>query len=235
MFVLVDRDGGRKTSPDGVAWSEYQKPGLTGVGALAYGNEAFIAGGYGIGIHRSADGTTWSKVHSIDSRDLLYANGLFVSCGYDGAVATSADGASWMDRTSHTSSHLCALAYGNGIYVAVGNKGAVTTSRDGVTWTAGAASTTENDHLRGVAYGKGLFVMVSGEGLMHGSTDGRAWTRLGCQPTPLQIGYGSHHVAYAEAHETFVVVGDDGKIFTMLYVLCVCVCSLLCFLFVYLV
>jgi hypothetical protein len=115
--------------------------------------------------------------------------------------------------------------------VAVGRKGAVTSSRDGITWTARTGCPT-SDWLRGVAYGKGLFVAVDGEGRMYGSTDGSVWAKLGTQPTPFRISYSLDHLAYDEAHDTFTVVGDKGKIYTMLYVLCsrvcVCVCMYVC-------
>src|SRR5438132_9505642 len=109
---------------------------------VAYGNNAFVAVGFGGAIASSADGTNWVSQTSGTPEALYgvaYGNGTFVAVGGYGVILAS-DGLNWTSVDSGSDTLLTAAAYGNGTFVAVGDVDAfgnatILTSSEGVTWT----------------------------------------------------------------------------------------------------
>ncbi|WP_461257692.1 hypothetical protein [Treponema sp. R80B11-R83G3] len=176
--------------------------GSVAVTSIAYGNNTFVAVGYGQDggkIATSTDGVNWKAVADTKFTTAIisigYGNGTFVAGGDYGKMAYSSDnGATWTaveDSTfgSNTNSSINAIAYGNSTFVAVGRVGIAYSTNNGATWTK-----VEDNNLpyykNAIAFGNGMFVAVGldttypdGETVYVGkivtSTDGIDWTAVG--------------------------------------------------------
>lgn len=214
------------TSPDGITWTRVMKHhhGLTGV---AFGNNIFVAVGYGGAVVISTDTITWTEITTPSQNDLsavTYANGMFVAVGAAGIILTSPDGIEWTQRASPIGQGLYAVAFGNNAFVATGYGGTILTSPDGIDWAQRTwAASTQYSRLTGIVFAKGLFVIVghayeyyysNAEPLLITSPDGIEWTTRTPAVDPIYGGSGLGLRAVTFADNTFVAVGSLHSITT---------------------
>ncbi|MCA9709933.1 MAG: hypothetical protein KDK70_29105 [Myxococcales bacterium] len=90
------------SSPDGAAWTEHPNPTGQWYGAVAYGNERFLAVGGGGYCARSDDGTAWEACTDatdgdgfVHVRSVLFLDGLFYTADANGVLRSSPDGDAW--------------------------------------------------------------------------------------------------------------------------------------------
>jgi hypothetical protein len=202
-------------------WTEVSDSPFVGKSffAIAYGNNKFVAGGYGYMAY-STDGITWSAVPqsvfgTFDSISaIIYENNTFVAVSGSGSytggkIAYSTDGITWTAVSDSTFGidNINAIAYGDGTFVAVGDNNKMAKSTDnGITWTAITQNVfSANNQLSSIAYGNNMFVAGSGtSGRMAKSTDnGTTWTAI------TQSVFTSNYPIYAitYANNTFVATG----------------------------
>jgi len=207
--------------------------GTSGIYAIAYGNNKFVAGGADCKMAYSTDGATWKAItQSVfnSSSDTItaiaYGNGTFIAVGYQGKLgqgqgkmAYSTDGATWKAVTnspfSDTTIH--AIAYGNNKFVAGGYKEwEVSTgvwkyqdktaySSDGVNWSEGTNSTFGTGLIYAIEYGNNKFVAGNAGGEMAYSTDGVNWK------TVTNSTFTGTICSIAYGDNQFVAGGIDGK------------------------
>jgi hypothetical protein len=118
--------------------------------SIAYGNNTFVVGTYGIGLYWSTDGLNWSKTSvglDITSpslffptpiSDITFGNGQFMAVSVDGEIGTSANGSTWSKiypnpfLTSPSAGQTVnGVAFGAGHYVVVGDDGVEDDSEGG--------------------------------------------------------------------------------------------------------
>jgi hypothetical protein len=205
--------------------------------AIAYGNNKFVAVGYGK-IATSTDGETWTTVTNSTFgtsgiEAIAYGDGKFVAGGEGGKMATSTDGETWTavdtgtlfdyvfsDGTT-TKVDITEISWGNNKFVAGGKGGKMATSSDSITWTAVADSpvgTTIDHPITVISYGNNKFVAGgyvefnnSNIGKMAYSTDGSTWTDVNNSTFGTSI---ISAIAYGSAGNKFVAGGSSGKMAT---------------------
>jgi len=196
--------------------------GTSGIIAITYGNNKFVAGGGNGKMAYSTDGgETWTAVTNSTFGDssikaIAYGNGKFVAVGYDGKMAVSTDGGiTWTAVTQSVfSSYIYAIAYGNNKFVAVGSGGKMAYSTDGgTTWTAVTDSKFDSNSINAIAYGSNgstsKFVAVGNNGKMATSTDGTTWTAV----ENSKFGRDNNFIySIAYGNGIFVAGGEEGKI-----------------------
>lgn len=188
-FVYVN---GRNISKsvDGVNWIQREINIVMGVYSIAFGNNIYVAVGYGGKIATSQDLETWTERVSetiisgiiVNLRNVKYSEelGLFIAVGDRGAILTSPDGENWTSRTSGVTTNFQSLCCNENVIVAVGTN-RIMTSTDGITWTE---RTPEGmlTQLNSVTYGDGKFVAVGGNGnvpsIFESSDNGETWTEI---------------------------------------------------------
>jgi len=181
-----------------------------GFPALAYGNNLFIAGGYGGTLITSTDAITWDTRNSQTSADLQCAaydsgDNIYALGGGAGYLRTSTDGITWTSRTvPFAGNDVRALTYGNGILVAGGNAGYLATSTDGVTWTA-RTSNFGTSGIRALTFGNNLYVAGGLSAKISTSTDGITWTTR-------NSGMGGTIQALAYGAGVYVAADSSGKL-----------------------
>jgi photosystem II stability/assembly factor-like uncharacterized protein len=156
----------------------------SGIYAMAYGNNKFVAGGQ-LGIMAySADGVTWTAVTDSTFGNttiygIAYGNNTWVAGDNYGKMAYSKDnGVTWTavgdnklsdDRDPYISD----IAYANGRFIAVGSS--IVYSDDGETWTRGNSSGSSGGSS--IAYGNGRWIAGRGNARISYSDDnGETWT-----------------------------------------------------------
>lgn len=90
------------SSPDGAAWAEHEHPHPVWYGAVAFGNEVFIAvGGDGL-CARSSDGQAWASCADANGADdpahvrsVLFHEGRFWAADGSGVLRSTTDGEAW--------------------------------------------------------------------------------------------------------------------------------------------
>lgn len=90
------------SSPDGADWMEHENPTGQWYGAVAYGNEQFLAVGGGGYCARSDDGQAWEACTDatdgegfVHVRSVLFLDGLFYTADANGVLRSSPDGDQW--------------------------------------------------------------------------------------------------------------------------------------------
>lgn len=90
------------SSPDGAQWTEHDNPTGQWYGAVAHGNDMFLAVGGGGYCARSDDGIEWESCTDatpgggfVHVRSTLFHDGLFYSADANGVLRSSADGSEW--------------------------------------------------------------------------------------------------------------------------------------------
>ena len=158
---------------------------------IAFGNNRFVAGGYGGEVAYSSDGLTWTAIeHSIygdretdiDIYDIAFGNDRFVAVGGSNhrgmsRMAYSLDGIAWkaVANTTFGGNAVLAIAFGNNRFVAVGYGGRIAYSSDGATWTAVANRPFDNKIITTIAFGNNRFVAGTWGKIAY-SSDGVTWT-----------------------------------------------------------
>jgi len=183
VFVMVDGNGKRATSPDGDTWStaDFLDTGTIGCLDICYGNGIFVAVGLrdggGGGIWTSADGVSWVERTSGSTYMLQgvdFVNDVFVAVGINGTILTSTDGITWTPRTSGVTTQLNSTTFLDGLYVIVGHNGAVLTSSNLAGWTP-RTSGVATDLFRTIATSTTI-IAVGESGTAIISADGISWT-----------------------------------------------------------
>lgn len=90
------------SSADGAAWEEHDNPTGQWYGAVAFGNDRFVAVGGGGYCARSPDGTEWQACADATDdggfthvRSVLFLDGLFYTADANGVLRSSPDGDAW--------------------------------------------------------------------------------------------------------------------------------------------
>jgi hypothetical protein len=90
------------SSVDGAAWEEHDNPTGQWYGAVAFGNDRFVAVGGGGYCARSPDGTEWQACADATDdggfthvRSVLFLDGLFYTADANGVLRSSPDGDAW--------------------------------------------------------------------------------------------------------------------------------------------
>lgn len=90
------------SSPDGVTWTEHDNPTGQWYGAVAHGNDQFLAVGGGGYCARSDDGQAWQACTDATDgpgfthvRSVLFLDGLFFTADANGVLRSSPDGEAW--------------------------------------------------------------------------------------------------------------------------------------------
>ena len=177
------------TPASGLTWTDVSERGFGcyDIRAIAYGNNRFVAGGWGskddpAKMGYFEDGSaTWTAVDvrgifgTFDTTTIYgiaYGGGRFVAVGGAfGTMAYSDDGVSWTRVAGDNGlTETWAIAYGmnaegNGRFVAGDTGGAMAYSDDGITWSGvsySAFRNTSNTTISAIAYGNGTWVAVGG-------------------------------------------------------------------------
>lgn len=135
------------TSPDGITWTvSLAQSGSGGLPAVAYGNNEFVAVGYGGQTFTNGGGSFWSSGSvpgGVNVNGVAYGtyngSGVFVAVGDEGSIFTSLDGINWNAVISPpTDENLVSIASdGNQTFVAMDDLGDVFCSTDGgTTWSS---------------------------------------------------------------------------------------------------
>ncbi len=220
-WVAVGSSGKIISSPDAVRWTE-RSSGVTGeLTGVAYNDGVFVVSGAGGVILRSTDGATWTRQTSGTTNALNgvgVVGGSFVVAGDGGVTLFSPEGTAWTRSSMENKfSNSTALATAADRAVMVGRAGEIYTSNHPGAWQRVTTGTGET--RAAVVFGGGRFVSVGSRTdpitntvntPISYSADGRRWTRA-TTSTALNAA-NLFNVAYAQ--NTFVAVGDLGRIFT---------------------
>jgi hypothetical protein len=171
-------------SYDGLTWTAVTMPSAD-YSAVTWGNNRYVAIGFGTSAAYSLDGVTWTAStlpRSQGWESVAYGGGVFVAVGettLGGSTiyyATSTDGITWTERTFNNGDWRD-IVYGNSEFVAINSNGSSQVSSSGTaSWTS--SGSLGNDYTS-VAYGNGRYVAVtqnSGINEASWSTDGLTWT-----------------------------------------------------------
>jgi hypothetical protein len=132
-----------------------------------------------VGLYRSVDGFSWSRVDAVSLFVSVIATGggrtvVVSSGGAPISVAVTTNGYQWSYGTMQFGS-VAGIAYGNGVFIAVTPTAAeCAVSSDGLSWTTYStpAATT------GICFGNGVFLIMAA-GAIYTSTNGSSWTYIG--------------------------------------------------------
>jgi hypothetical protein len=146
------------------------------MGALAYGNGVFVAGGEGVPTFTSPDGVHWTGP-SPSFGSIAFGNGLFVSQEF--GVATSPDGVTWTTLAGGPQS-ASGIDFVDGVFVTLGWAADTNAyaSVDGVNWTATPQAfigPTRGLKPLGVA---GDTLYVTADDGLQATRDGVAWSSV---------------------------------------------------------
>jgi hypothetical protein len=90
------------SSPDGASWTEHDNPTGQWFGAVAHGNDRFLAAGGGGYCARSDDGQAWEPCTDVTDdggfthvRSVLFLDDLFYTADANGVLRSSPDGEQW--------------------------------------------------------------------------------------------------------------------------------------------
>jgi hypothetical protein len=158
-------------STDGKKWTAVKDStfGTSGIYAIAWGNNKFVAGGGSGKIATSPDGVTWTAGTISGSigqtAAIAFGGNKFVIVGYDDGdttgntpIAYSTDGVTWTGVTTDTG-YIKAVAYGNGMFIALDGLSTMLTSSDGISWTKTNLYKAGNiSYCSVIAFGDGKFV-----------------------------------------------------------------------------
>jgi hypothetical protein len=191
LFLMVDGNTGKYTSPDGQQWTEQQPDGYARP-LVKYLNGLFLApSGMSttVALSVSDDGLSWRAGPNFNTHgylaSLTYGRGRYL-IGLGTPAVVSAD-LSQITRNSNPPAGLNAtkgLAFGKGLFVAASGY-RIYYSADGLEWTQATLPPggTADDDLFGATYGNGHFVVVGrtgsngkDQGILYTSVDGKNWT-----------------------------------------------------------
>jgi len=221
LWVAVAAGGKIITSPDAVRWTERTSGVTTDLAGVAYNNGAFVIAGLSGVILRSTDGVNWARQTSGTNSALNgvgVVGGSFVIAGDTGVTLFSPEGTAWT-RSSMEGKFSSSLAIATAAEraVMVGRAGEVYTSNHPGAWQR--VTTGSGAGLSSVIFASGRFVTVGlrtdpitnvvSTAISH-SADGVRWTRANSSTGLNAVNF----FGVAHALNTYVAVGDGGRIFT---------------------
>jgi len=228
-YVAVGNSGAVYRSTDGKNWTNRSISGQSNrFNGVTYGPNGFVAVGNGGIIYTSDDGINWVARASGTTNNLLAvaaSDSGYVAVGdLSATVLQSTDGISWTTRSiPQSATYACVAASEDGIFVAATSSTSgyvIRSANNGVTWTLVTPDHIRPDSYYGAAYGLGGFVLVGPMRTLNTtnfnrpgiitSREGLAWT-----PHLLEgwaITWSNR--AVAAGPNSFVVVGDGGRIIT---------------------
>jgi hypothetical protein len=182
----------QKKKAGGITWTQRTLPASIDWKSVAYGNNTFVAVGYGAGggtgniAATSPDGINWTQQAMPASREwtfVTYGNGVFLAITKGSDAATSTDGKTWTSQSLPSGTEWSSVTYGNGRFVAItdgttaGTKNVAATSTNGSSWTQ--QTLPAEARWTGIAYGNNTFVAVSqlSSDVAATSPDGATWTK----------------------------------------------------------
>ncbi|MBE7499469.1 MAG: hypothetical protein HS113_04010 [Verrucomicrobiales bacterium] len=154
-------------STNGLNWTQQDAGTKSELVAVTWGNDRFVAVGYGGTVTVSPDGLNWTEQSSGTDEylwEVAWGEGSFVAVGNEGTVLTSPDGVQWTSRASGTRHALLGVAFGGGTFVACGGEGTLLTSTDGIAWTPRASGSRQ--WLSGVAWAGDSFLVSGDHGVL---------------------------------------------------------------------
>lgn len=181
MYVVLDSDGGIRTSKDAVNWTRKQVE-YAGLYSIACNENLFVAGGVNGTIFTSTDGFEWKSIElgKIEKKytisDIIWDGKQFIAIGAQnvyGIIMTSPDGVTWTTRISETVEGFNSIVYNGDIYVVVGLR-AIYTSDDAVVWTK--VQNVLDKPIKDIAWSGEKFVAVNYKGDILTSVNGTQWT-----------------------------------------------------------
>jgi hypothetical protein len=193
-FFAYGTNGDVLSSTDGLYWSRLDVPTRSTISTVIYGNDLYVAGGFGGYVATTSDVLdTWSSLPHQNSLGisnevtaLSSSDDKFIAAGSTGQVRTSTDGQTWIPASIAASLPIREIFYDTGLYLLSVHASATTStsggtlykSADGVRWeqvtvTEGATTAPIN----GFAYGNGLYMYV-GTRVAGTSTDGNIWVNF---------------------------------------------------------
>jgi hypothetical protein len=209
---LVSVGDAIQTSSDVLRWEE--RMALTGLAAVAWNGQMFMAVGRSAFSYSSPTGLTWSRnpAAGAEISSLASSGPLWVAVGRSGAIRTSVEGTSWTTVSPPTTNDLTSVAWNGSQFVAVGRQGSIITSPDGATWTMRASGTS--DDFTAVGATSSLLVATTSPSNNSPSTivtssDGVTWT---ARARDLAWGNAIIHAAgrWVVAGDYRVVTSTDG-------------------------
>ena len=208
IFVAVGEDGIILTSTNGEIWTKINLWTSNDLESVCFGNGNFVVVGWNGTIITSQNGEMWTARNSgihYNLYGVAYGNGNFIAFGQgqvgfgEGTKLTSQNGEVWTPVFIGCYGELYGGVYGGGTFMIVGQ--CTYTSSDGTIWIPGFGG-----NLFAVTYGNGIFVAVGGSDII--IWDGINWFS---PENPLKDAW-INGIAFG--HETFVLVGNVGKIYT---------------------
>jgi len=172
-------------------------------------------------------GRQLSSIVYSENLDLFVAVGQLESLAKGGVILTSKDSINWNVQTSQYD-NLLFVTYSESLnlFIAVGEYEVTYTSSDGVNWERHKIQESSFDYMifHSVTYSEslGLFVLVGmggmyntadAEGIIFTSPNGIDWTYVDNIPYAYAT-YIFYSVAWSESLGLFVVVGNDGRIYS---------------------
>ncbi|HMC27100.1 MAG TPA: hypothetical protein VKM56_04820 [Verrucomicrobiae bacterium] len=213
QFVAVGDAGAIFTSPDGAVWTPRQSGTSNTILTICYGKGLFVAGDGNPsssqadwGVLTSRDGSNWTRTRYPTwgfITSVVFGQNRFVAATR-WAAAVSEDGVHWTDLFIPGWASM--IGYGQNLFIAASDTTLISTN--GIDWTFASGTTRL---LQSVTYGNGIFVGTDRNSGTPGdvvTTTNGVWTHW--PNTGTIYGFGS--VAFA--HDTFVLAGDTGVIFT---------------------
>ena len=111
------------SSADGIDWTFHPTDVDRDLSGVAFGNNTFVAIGYGGRAATSPDGITWTRQEtdtSANFNSVRFLNGHFVASGDSGRILVSTSGTGWTEYTKPSSNYWNDATYLAGKYVFVG-------------------------------------------------------------------------------------------------------------------
>ncbi len=186
---------------------------------LAYGNNRFVATGYGanVAIYSDNGGETWTQTSLPVSGywyTAAFGNNVYASLPWGGdTVVYSYDGINWKSNTLPMSADYLSMTYGNNRFIGVAmDTNKIITSFDGVNWNDNF-ELPDVPNWAAITYGDGKFVAVaSGGDVAAYSYDGETWyqTQLPAVSSWYSVAYGDGLFVVTTDSDNILAISSDG-------------------------
>lgn len=227
-FVILTNGGTAGVrSFDGDNWTNFSMPTSGDWGALASGNNRFVAiSKNSNNAAYSLDGSTWSSAAMPSSNawsGLAYGSGIFLAISEDGnAGAISENGITWTSITMPTfgdsaSNEWIDVTYGKNLFVMIAKSnnvsahGTYDSGTGDINWTISVLDVIEDSSLKdwvSITYGKDKFIAISDTGDLAYSFDAVTWYGDSMPPQDDSTPYAWKKIRYSQG--LFFAVGDTG-------------------------